>query len=190
MKKKLCLAAAALALLLAPSVSADWITAPQSDLTVSEGGASAHLSLSSSNWVYIDASVKGSGSALLSFYTPDEKSASLALSNVPLRVKEGNGIRWGYLSILPIINNGNGQRYYLIDTGTVDGCRIISYTNGAFSTVFSAADIPGDWTAAAVKVEKKALTAVMTKADGTTISYPLQWNKKAGAFQVVVTPVD
>lgn len=186
MKKHFILYAAAALLCLSLPVHADWITAQPSDLTVQGGTASARLALTGTQSVRA-ALPSAEGSVMsLSFFSKDQNQPELQLDKIPLLPTPVNHVTSTHFSITPIIDSGNGQRYYLVQTGVPGGCLIIAYGNGSFQQVFSATSIPGNWAKAEVAPQKKNLLLTLTSEEGTVSHYQLAWDKKANIFQATV----
>lgn len=186
MNKHLFLYTAAAFFCLSLPVHADWITAPESDLTVQGGTVSARMALTGTQSLLAEIPSSEGHVMSLSFFTKDPDQPGLKLDRIPFPALQDTHMQSVRFSLIPIIQSGNGQRYYLIQTGDPEGCLIISYKDGAFNQVFSAASIPGSWKRAELKPQKKDLLLTLTAEDGTLYYYQLNWDGKAGIFQATV----
>lgn len=195
MNKKLIAAALALGLLAGGSVSADWITAGSTELDLPWGNSYFDMTLTSAQRVTVATDALAPGEVNITFRGPKDGS-ELALSKVPVKtvtdtLSDGTKYDHAAISIIPFINTGNGYRYYIVDTKTFEGCKIVSYSNGTFTTAFEASSIPGTWSGASIEVDKKDLILHL-KGNGDTkdTDYKLALDKKTGQFYAVPMSIE
>ena len=124
--RKILLTAAFAALTLASSVSANWITGEPTILAVNSGEAAFHTALTSDQRLDVNLTAGAEGKADLTFTTKASESA-LSLTALPVLVSEEAGFADAKLTITPLVNDANGLRFYLVDTGDVGGAHIVSY---------------------------------------------------------------
>lgn len=181
--RKILLTAAFAALTLASSVSANWITGEPTILAVNSGEAAFHTALTSDQRLDVNLTAGAEGKADLTFTTKASESA-LSLTALPVLVNEEAGYADAKLTITPLVNDANGLRFYLVDTGEAGGAHIVSYKGAAFKSAFSATEL-GDVTGTSYfTVEKKQLLLHVNE-NGTEDTYTLSLDTKSLTFTAV-----
>ena len=178
MLKKICLSAALLSLSMAAGISANWITGSPTVLAVSHGEAAFQTALSNDQRLAINLTASDSASADIVFST-QASSSVLTLSALPVEISADDN-QDAKVSITPLVNDGNGLRFYLVDTGKAAGSSIVSYKRGNFASAFASSSIPED-AVASFEVTKKDVLLHVTQ-DGSTETYSLALNAKEGTF--------
>lgn len=176
--KKLILTAASIGLS-GLTASANWITGEPAIMAVNQGEAAFHISLSSNQ--LLDANLASSTSLADVIFTNKSSKGSLALTSLPLAKTSGTGsdgaaYEDAELTITPLVNDGNGQRFYLISTGPHDGAHIVAYSKGNFTDAFSSASLDGETGSASFEVTKKEILLHFQSEAGTT-TYKLTYQK-------------
>ena len=181
--RKILLTAAFAALTLASSVSANWITGEPTILAVNSGEAAFHTALTSDQRLDVNLTAGAEGKADLTFTTKASESA-LSLTALPVLVSEEAGFADAKLTITPLVNDANGLRFYLVDTGEAGGAHIVSYKGAAFKSAFSAAELQDVTGTSYVTVEKKQLLLHVNE-NGTENIYTLSLDTKSITFTAV-----
>ena len=181
--RKILLTAAFAALTLASSVSANWITGEPTILAVNSGEAAFHTALTSDQRLDVNLTAGAEGKADLTFTTKASES-ELSLTALPVLVNEEADYADAKLTITPLVNDANGLRFYLVDTGEAGGAHIVSYKGAAFKSAFSAADLENINGASSFTVEKKQIL-FHTKENGTDATYTLSLDTKSLTFTAV-----
>ena len=181
--RKIVFAAALAALTLASSVSANWITGEPTILAVNSGEAAFHTALTNDQRLDVNLTAGEEGKADLTFTTKASES-ELALSALPVLVSEEAGYADATLTITPLVNDANGLRFYLIDTGEAGGAHIVSYKGGTFKSAFTAADLENVNGASSFTVEKKQIL-FHTEENGADATYTLSLDTKSLTFTAV-----
>lgn len=181
--RKILLTAAFAALTLASSVSANWITGEPTILAVNSGEAAFHTTLTSDQRLDVNLTAGAEGKADLTFTTKASESA-LSLTALPVLVNEEAGYADTKLTITPLVNDANGLRFYLVDTGEAGGAHIVSYKGAAFKSAFSAAELQDVTGTSYFIVEKKQLLLHVNK-NGTEDIYTLSLDTKSLTFTAV-----
>ena len=189
MKKMIASAVLALALATGFSASANWVTGEPTTLAVTDtvvsgdeviptNGAQAafHLSLTSDQKLDVNLCFHKDAAVDLTFTTKASES-TLIFEAVPMHIYDDSGYRDATLTITPLVNDGNGLRFYLIDTGDVNGAYVVSYKKGQFKEVFSGKSLNYDSRTCSFDVEKKS---ILFHAGDTT--YSLSYDSKEGKF--------
>lgn len=183
--KKLFASALLFSFALTAGVSANWITGESTIIAVNQGEAAFHAPLSSEQRLDVGMTSGASGSADIIFSTASSEN-KLSLSGVPVKIESGtseggSAFSDAKLTITPLIDNGNGQRYYLLETGSPEGTQIIAYKRGNFTTAFTAASLKEEGDSASFEVGKKELILHLTK-DSSEEEYLLKYDSKTGTF--------
>lgn len=181
--RKILLTAAFAALTLASSVSANWITGEPTILAVNSGEAAFHTALTSDQRLDVNLTAGAEGKADLTFTTKASESA-LSLTALPVLVNEEAGFADAKLTITPLVNDANGLRFYLVDTGEAGGAHIVSYKGGTFKNVFDAAELQDVTGTSYFTVEKKQLLLHVNE-NGTEDIYTLSLDSKSITFTAV-----
>lgn len=181
--RKIVLTAALAALTLASSVSANWITGEPTILAVNSGEAAFHTALTSDQRLDINLTAGAEGKADLTFTTKASESA-LSLTALPVLVNEEAGYADAKLTITPLVNDANGLRFYLVDTGEAGGAHIVSYKGAAFKSAFDAAELQDVTGTSYFTVEKKQLLLHVNE-NGTEDTYTLSLDTKSLTFTAV-----
>ena len=82
------------------------------------------------------------------------------------------------------MNDANGLRFYLVDTGEASGAHIVSYKGGTFKSAFSAAELQDVTGTSYFTVEKKQLLLHVNE-NGTEDTYTLSLDTKSITFTAV-----
>ena len=178
MVKKILLSAALLSLSMAAGVSANWLTGSPTVLAVSHGESAFQTALSNDQRLAVNLTASDSASADIVFST-QASSSVLTLSGLPVEISSDDN-QDAKVSITPLVNDGNGLRFYLIDTGKAAGASIVSYKRGNFATAFSTSAIPEN-AVTSFEVTKKEVLLHVTQ-NGSTETYSLSLNAKEGTF--------
>ena len=181
--RKIVLTAALAALTLASSVSANWITGEPTILAVNSGEAAFHTALTSDQRLDVNLTAGAEGKADLTFTTKASESA-LSLTALPVLVNEEAGFADAKLTITPLVNDANGLRFYLVDTGEAGGAHIVSYKGGTFKSAFDAAELQDVTGTSYFTVEKKQLLLHVNE-NGTEDIYTLSLDSKSLTFTAV-----
>ena len=181
--RKILLTAAFAALTLASSVSANWITGEPTILAVNSGEAAFHTALTSDQRLDVNLTAGAEGKADLTFTTKASESA-LSLTALPVLVNEEAGFPDAKLTITPLVNDANGLRFYLVDTGETGGAHIVSYKGAAFKSAFDAAELQDVTGTSYFTVEKKQLLLHVNE-NGTEDIYTLSLDTKSLTFTAV-----
>lgn len=181
--RKMLLTAAFAALTLASSVSANWIMGEPTILAVNSGEAAFHTALTSDQRLDVNLTAGTEGKADLTFTTKASESA-LSLASLPVLVNEEAGFADAKLTITPLVNDANGLRFYLVDTGDAGGAHIVSYKGAAFKSAFSAAKLQDVTGTSYFTVEKKQLLLHVNE-NGTEDTYTLSLDTKSLTFTAV-----
>lgn len=181
--RKIVFAAALAALTLASSVSANWLTGEPTILAVNAGEAAFHTALTNDQRLDVNLTAGEEGKADLTF-TTKASSSELSLSSLPILVDEEHGYADATLTITPLVNDANGLRFYLVDTGKAGGAHIVSYKGGTFKNAFDAADLENINGASSFTVEKKQIL-FHTKENDTDATYTLSLDTKSLTFTAV-----
>ena len=181
--RKILLTAAFAALTLASSVSANWITGEPTILAVNSGEAAFHTALTSDQRLDVNLTAGAEGKADLTFTTKASESA-LSLTDLPVLVNEEAGFADAKLTITPLVNDANGLRFYLVDTGEAGGAHIVSYKGGTFKSAFDAAELQDVTGTSYFTVEKKQLLLHVNE-NGTEDIYTLSLDSKSITFTAV-----
>lgn len=180
--KKQILALSVCALLALPlSAQADWMTAPENRFYTEGGTIAARISLTSEQSLRLSVAPE-EGTASFYFLYGDQADEDAFALQLPCLIQNSGTALSALVSVIPVIDTGNGSRFYLIDTGAPAGCLIVSYKDGGYKTAFDAASVEGDWTETSIEVQKKDLVLHLKDAAGTTQSYLLKYDKKSGTF--------
>lgn len=181
--KRRVLALGLCALLALPlSARADWTEGAENRF-YSEGAGTmaARVSLTSQQYLRV-AVTPSEASAEFYFLYGDKADEDAFALQLPCLTQAGDLGESALVSVLPVVNTGNGQRFYVIDTGAPAGCLIVAYSGGRYKTAFDASSVPGDWASAAIEVQKKDLVLHLTDGAGNTQDFLLSYDKKSGTF--------
>lgn len=178
MVKKILLSAALLSLSMAAGVSANWLTGSPTVLAVSHGEAAFQTALSNDQRLAINLTASDSATADMVFSTQASDSV-LTLSALPVEISSDDH-QDAKVSITPLVNDSNGLRFYLVDTGKAGGSSIVSYKRGNFATAFAPSTLPEE-AVVSFEVTKKEVLFHVTE-EGSTETYGLTLNAKEGTF--------
>lgn len=181
MKKKIIALATCAALALGDSAYADWATGAENRFFVSGGEAAARMSLTAQQTLKVTVSTKDENAGFYFLYGNTDDADAFALQ-LPALVQDEGTVKTALVSVMPLVDTGNGKRYYVIDTGAPGGCLIVSYAQGKYKTVFDASSVEGDWNSAELEVQKKQLVLHLKDAAGKTQDHILTYDKKSGTF--------
>ncbi len=189
MKKIIASCALALALATGVTASANWVTGESTTLAVTDtvvrneeviqtngSQAAFHLSLSADQRLDVNLSFHENAEADLTFTTKASENV-LDLPALPVLINQDSGYKDACLTITPLVNDGNGLRFYLIDTGDINGALIVSYKKGEFKKVFEGASLSLASAASSFDVEKKSILLHAGDAN-----YALSYDSKEGKF--------
>lgn len=174
-------ALAACALLALPlTASADWTEGAENRFYTEGGTVAARVSLTTQQSLRVAVSPDEGTASFYFLYGDDAEEESFALQ-LPCLVQQGAEPS-ALVSVLPVVDTGNGKRFYMIDTGVPAGCLIVSYSGGKYQTAFDASSVAGDWTEASIEVQEEELVLHLTDAAGTTQDYLLKYDRKSNTF--------
>lgn len=182
MKTKILTLAACAALAFSGSAYADWTTGAENRFYVSGGEAAARISLTAQQTLKMTVSTKDTGSAAFYFLYGKTDDADAFALKLPALVQTEAESKTALVSVTPLVDTGNGKRYYILDTGAPGGCLIVSYSGGKYKIAFDASSVEGTWQSAAIEVQKKQLVLHLKDAAGKTQDHVLSYDKKSGIF--------
>lgn len=178
MLKKIGLSAVLLSLSISAGVSANWLTGSPTVLAVSHGEAAFQTALSNDQRLAVNLTASDSATADIVFST-QASSSVLTLSALPVEVSSDDN-QDAKVSITPLVNDGNGLRFYLVDTGKAGGSSIVSYKRGNFATAFAPSSLSEGAVTSFEVTKKEVLLHVDDVNESTT--YALTLNAKDGTF--------
>ena len=190
MQKKIISMALSAALLLSGSAYADWISGNSASLTIPSGDSSIMMDLADTP-ILVTLKEQTPGKADVTFEPGTD--APFTLKDIPVQLFKGKAKTSPdslNISIVPIINSGNGRTFYLTETGDADGCVLVSYHNGAFTKAFEASSVPGNWKDANIAITAKKLVLDLIDSKGTVTEYQLAYDKKSNTFYPVPMQVE
>lgn len=186
--KKILISTALTSLLLACSVSANWVTGEATVLAVNRGEAAFHTILSSQQ--RLDAGITagecGMGDVIFSTASSDTKlTLNFPVRQVSGTSSDGSSYTDARLTVTPLINTDNGRRFYLIEAGSPKGTRVIAYKKGNFISAFDASSLKEDFDELSFQVGKKELI-LHTVKDGSPADYILKFDNKTDSFSAAL----
>ena len=184
MQKKIISMALSAALLLSGSAYADWISGNSASLTIPSGDSSIMMDL-------VTLKEQTPGKADVTFEPGTD--APFTLKDIPVQLFKGKAKTSPdslNISIVPIINSGNGRTFYLTETGDANGCVLVSYHNGTFTKAFEASSVPGNWKDANIAITAKKLVLNLIDSKGAVTEYQLAYDKKSNTFYPVPMQVE
>ena len=190
MQKKIISMALSAALLLSGSAYADWISGNSASLTIPSGDSSIMMDLADTP-ILVTLKEQTPGKADVTFEPGTD--APFTLKDIPVQLFKGKAKTSPdslNISIVPIINSGNGRTFYLIETGDADGCVLVSYHNGTFTKAFEASSVPGNWKDANIAITAKKLVLDLIDSKGAVTEYQLAYDKKSNTFYPVPMQVE
>ncbi|WP_270456015.1 hypothetical protein [Allisonella histaminiformans] len=190
MQKKIISMVLSAALLLSGSAYADWISGNSASLTIPSGDSSIMMDLADTP-ILVTLKEQTPGKADVTFEPGTD--APFTLKDIPVQLFKGKAKTSPdslNISIVPIINSGNGRTFYLIETGDADGCVLVSYHNGTFTKAFEASSVPGNWKDANIAITAKKLVLDLIDSKGTVTEYQLAYDKKSNTFYPVPIQVE
>ncbi|WP_407388601.1 hypothetical protein [Allisonella histaminiformans] len=190
MQKKIISMVLSAALLLSGSAYADWISGNSASLTIPSGDSSIMMDLADTP-ILVTLKEQTPGKADVTFEPGTD--APFTLKDIPVQLFKGKAKTSPdslNISIVPIINSGNGRIFYLIETGDADGCVLVSYHNGTFTKAFEASSVPGNWKDANIAITAKKLVLDLIDSKGTVTEYQLAYDKKSNTFYPVPIQVE
>ena len=190
MQKKIISMVLSAALLLSGSAYADWISGNSASLTIPSGDSSIIMDLADTP-ILVTLKEQTPGKADVTFEPGTD--APFTLKDIPVQLFKGKAKTSPdslNISIVPIINSGNGRTFYLIETGDADGCVLVSYHNGTFTKAFEASSVPGNWKDANIAITAKKLVLDLIDSKGTVTEYQLAYDKKSNTFYPVPIQVE
>lgn len=190
MQKKIISMALSAALLLSGSAYADWISGNSARLTIPSGDSSIMMDLADTP-ILVTLKEQTPGKADVTFEPGTD--APFTLKDIPVQLFKGKAKTSPdslNISIVPIINSGNGRTFYLTETGDADGCVLVSYHNGTFTKAFEASSVPGNWKDANIAITAKKLVLDLIDSKGTVTEYQLAYDKKSNTFYPVPMQVE
>lgn len=190
MQKKIISMALSAALLLSCSAYADWISGNSASLTIPSGDSSIMMDLADTP-ILVTLKEQTPGKADVTFEPGTD--APFTLKDIPVQLFKGKAKTSPdslNISIVPIINSGNGRTFYLTETGDADGCVLVSYHNGTFTKAFEASSVPGNWKDANIAITAKKLVLDLIDSKGTVTEYQLAYDKKSNTFYPVPMQVE
>lgn len=190
MQKKIISMALSAALLLSGSAYADWISGNSASLTIPSGDTSIMMDLADTP-ILVTLKEQTPGKADVTFDPGTD--APFTLKDIPVQLFKGKAKTSPdslNISIVPIINSGNGRTFYLTETGDVNGCVLVSYHNGTFTKAFEASSVPGNWKDANIAITAKKLVLNLIDSKGAVTEYQLAYDKKSNTFYPVPMQVE
>lgn len=190
MQKKIISMALSAALLLSGSAYADWISGNSASLTIPSGDSSIMMDLADTP-ILVTLKEQTPGKADVTFEPGTD--APFTLKDIPVQLFKGKAKTSPdslNISIVPIINSGNGRTFYLTETGDVNGCVLVSYHNGTFTKAFEASSVPGNWKDANIAITDKKLVLNLIDSKGAVTEYQLAYDKKSNTFYPVPMQVE
>ena len=190
MQKKIISMALSAALLLSGSAYADWISGNSASLTIPSGDSSIMMDLADTP-ILVTLKEQTPGKADVTFEPGTD--APFTLKDIPVQLFKGKAKTSPdslNISIVPIINSGNGRTFYLTETGDADGGVLVSYHNGTFTKAFEASSVPGNWKDANIAITAKKLVLDLIDSKGTVTEYQLAYDKKSNTFYPVPMQVE
>lgn len=190
MQKKIISMALSAALLLSGSAYADWISGNSDSLTIPSGDSSIMMDLADTP-ILVTLKEQTPGKADVTFEPGTD--APFTLKDIPVQLFKGKAKTSPdslNISIVPIINSGNGRTFYLTETGDVNGCVLVSYHNGTFTKAFEASSVPGNWKDANIAITAKKLVLNLIDSKGAVTEYQLAYDKKSNTFYPVPMQVE
>ena len=190
MQKKIISMALSAALLLSGSAYADWISGNSASLTIPSGDSSIMMDLADTP-ILVTLKEQAPGKADVTFEPGTD--APFTLKDIPVHLFKGKAKTSPdslNISIVPIINSGNGRTFYLIETGDADGCVLVSYHDGTFTKAFEASSVPGNWKDANIAITAKKLVLDLIDSKGAVTEYQLAYDKKSNTFYPVPMQVE
>lgn len=190
MQKKIISMVLSAALLLSGSAYAEWISGNSASLTIPSGDSSIMMDLADTP-ILVTLKEQTPGKADVTFEPGTD--APFTLKDIPVQLFKGKAKTSPdslNISIVPIINSGNGRTFYLIETGDADGCVLVSYHNGTFTKAFEASSVPGNWKDANIAITAKKLVLDLIDSKGTVTEYQLAYDKKSNTFYPVPIQVE
>lgn len=190
MQKKIISMALSAALLLSGSAYADWISGNSASLTIPSGDSSIMMDLADTP-ILVTLKEQTPGKADVTFEPGTD--APFTLKDIPVQLFKGKAKTSPdslNISIVPIINSGNGRTFYLTETGDVNGCVLVSYHNGTFTKAFEASSVPGNWKDANIAITAKKLVLNLIDSKGAVTEYQLAYDKKSNTFYPVPMQVE
>lgn len=190
MQKKIISMALSAALLLSGSAYADWISGNSASLTIPSGDSSIMMDLADTP-ILVTLKEQTPGKANVTFEPGTD--APFTLKDIPVQLFKGKAKTSPdslNISIVPIINSGNGRTFYLIETGDANGCVLVSYHNGTFTKTFEASSVPGNWKDANIAITAKKLVLDLIDSKGAVTEYQLAYDKKSNTFYPVPMQVE
>lgn len=190
MQKKIISMALSAALLLSGSTYADWISGNSASLTIPSGDSSIMMDLADTP-ILVTLKEQTPGKADVTFEPGTD--TPFTLKDIPVQLFKGKAKTSPdslNISIVPIINSGNGRTFYLIETGAANGCVLVSYHNGTFTKAFEASSVPGNWKDANIAITAKKLVLDLIDSKGAVTEYQLAYDKKSNTFYPVPMQVE
>ena len=190
MQKKIISMALSAALLLSGSACADWISGNSASLTIPSGDSSIMMDLADTP-ILVTLKEQTTGKADVTFEPGTD--APFTLKDIPVQLFKGKAKTSPdslNISIVPIINSGNGRTFYLTETGDANGCVLVSYHNGTFTKAFEASSVPGNWKDANIAITAKKLVLNLINSKGAVTEYQLAYDKKSNTFYPVPIQVE
>lgn len=190
MQKKIISMALSAALLLSGSAYADWISGNSASLTIPSGDSSIMMDLADTP-ILVTLKEQTPGKADVTFEPGTD--VPFTLKDIPVQLFKGKAKTSPdslNISIVPIINSGNGRTFYLIETGDANGCVLVSYHNGTFTKAFEASSVPGNWKDANIAITAKKLVLDLIDSKGAVTEYQLAYDKKSNTFYPVPMQVE
>ena len=190
MQKKIISMALSAALLLSGSAYADWISGNSASLTIPSGDSSIMMDLADTP-ILVTLKEQTPGKVDVTFEPGTD--APFTLKDIPVQLFKGKAKTSPdslNISIVPIINSGNGRTFYLTETGDADGCVLVSYHNGTFTKAFEASSVPGNWKDANIANTTKKLVLDLIDSKGAVTEYQLAYDKKSNTFYPVPMQVE
>lgn len=178
--KKTLLSLAAAAFLLTGSAYANWAEGNTSTLAAAGGEAAAYLNLTTEQRLGINLYTEDGGRADAIFST-DASDSLLSLLELPVNLTEKDGVANALVWVTQFVDTDSGRRFYIIQTGDIQGLRIVSYRKGTYQMAFDASSLGHESEGASFEIQKKKLILHVEAPDGEK-SYDLKFDASSGMF--------
>ena len=181
MNKKCITLALGLSLLAGGLVHADWECGTLHQFSATGGNTTVDITLSSLQRLVMTTDEEQKTLCVEFQYGDEEKAKKVKTSSyrIDIPYDKETGL---FLQFRPFVNTGNGKRFYLLDTGTPQGTKLIAYAKGEYHTAFDAATLAGDYKKSEIEITKKEIKITLEDAEGNTTSYPLTYDNKTKMF--------
>ncbi|MDY6084973.1 MAG: hypothetical protein SPI25_07010 [Dialister sp.] len=178
--KKTLLSLAAAVFLLTGSACANWTEGNTSTLAAANGEAAVQMNLTTDQKLGINIYTEDAGRADAIFST-DASDSTLSLSELPLKLTHKDGGVNALVWVTQFVNTDSGRRFYIIQTGNIQGLRIVSYRKGTYQMAFEPSALDPKAEGAYLEIQKKKLILHIETPEGEK-SYDLVYNSSLDSF--------